>query len=636
MATVALVSCIASLAPRLLLASPHTRSDGAGGATMYVSKLGDGSGGHTWATAFRTLQAALDAVPDGDGGHRIVVRPDTYLEANLLPAHKGAAGAYNVIEADWDGSLGSGASGYAVIDCSDPGLGFKSVDWWSAFAATPDVSSVPWDRWIVRRIYTAGGDAGLFWDLPPKCEPFTIVVEDSVGTGRAFGGGAANFVARPDEPIVFRRCTLWCLDWWGDACGAYVRAENASVPETPDVTFEDCALVGPDNALQAGNPGYHGYTRVKLARCRLVSLNFSQPRGTPSTGIIYSTIEGKLLHVDLEDCTLMGYKVFGAGAGDVGYTTKGSVRAYVQYEQSVPPGFLRIGYWPTEVFQSIIPPVAPPLRPQLTKQGLVERDLCELSPVVWRGRLCLLACMRPATGGARSDYYLSLRDAETGTELSRFAEGYGLASAIEHNDTLYVFASRHEDDGSWNDVTVFWSRDLRSWGRKRVIEQDPPEHLFNSSVCKGHDGFVMAYETDDPAFSPFSVKFAVSKDLVNWEKLPGIVFAPDRYAACPCIRYAGGYYYLLYLEHRTPRWFFETFVARSRDLATWELSALNPVLSPDELDEGINASDPDVCELDGVTRVYYAVGDQLTWMNIKVASYPGPLRDLLEGYFPTL
>ena len=29
--------------------------------------------------AFRTIQAALDAVPDGDGGHQIIIRPDNPL-----------------------------------------------------------------------------------------------------------------------------------------------------------------------------------------------------------------------------------------------------------------------------------------------------------------------------------------------------------------------------------------------------------------------------------------------------------------------------------------------------------------------------------------------------------------------------
>jgi len=71
------------------------------GLTLYVSKLGDNSDGRSWRTAFKTIQAALDAIPDDKGGHRVIIRPDTYAEANLDSKHKGAVGAYNTIEGDW-------------------------------------------------------------------------------------------------------------------------------------------------------------------------------------------------------------------------------------------------------------------------------------------------------------------------------------------------------------------------------------------------------------------------------------------------------------------------------------------------------------------------------------------------------
>jgi len=331
------------------------------GVTLYVSRKGDNTSGLSWRSAFHSIQAALNAIPDDRGGHRIIIRPDTYTEANLFPAHKGARGAYNVLLADTDGTLGSGAKGWVVIDSGDPKKGFKSVDWWSAFRADPTFSSLCWDRWKLRGIYATGSDAGLFWDITAEhAAPFSIVVEDSVGIGRAFGGGAAEFTARPDEPVTFRRCKLWCLDWWGDASGAYVRAENTSMPSTPDAVFEDCTLVGPDNALKSGNPGYASFTHVALKRCRLMSLNFSQPRGTPSRGVIYDVIDGRLLHVDLEDCTLAGYKVFGAGKGTVSYTTKGKVQAYVQFEQEVPKGMTLLNHWPFEMFNSLCPSSLPP------------------------------------------------------------------------------------------------------------------------------------------------------------------------------------------------------------------------------------------------------------------------------------
>ncbi len=615
---------------------PHQR-----GPALYVSKLGDNSDGSSWAKAFRTIQAALSAVPDDRGGHRIVVRPDTYMEANLFPAHKGAASAYNELIGDWNGALGSGTRGWVVVDSGDPEKGFKSYDWWGPIRAYKQgwskehtqetFSAIGWDRWAIRRLYVTGGDGGLFFDLVDKAEPFTVVVEDCFSAGRAFGGGAANILSRPDEPSVFRRCQLWCLDWWGDAAGAYVRAEHPAPPARPDVVFEDSTLVGPDNALQAGNPGYAGYTRVQLKNCRLVSLNFSQPQGKPSTGVIFSTIEGKLLHVDLEDCTLMGCKIFGAGQGEVRYTTKGDVKAYVQFQQAVPKGMLRLGQWPAEVFQTLLPPTPPaPLRADLRVDQPDLGDICEAGPVVWQDRLALMKCHRPASGGKPTDYFLTLEDVKTGRPLARFAEGYGLASALVHDGTFYAFASRSAPDG-WNDVTLFASKNLRDWTHKVVVSQEK-EHLFNSSVCRGEHGFVMAYESDDPRFPAFTIKFATATNLNDWTKVPDTFFGKDRYTACPCLRYADGWYYLLYLEQRTPRWFFETYLARSRDLKSWELSGANPVLTPGPND-GINASDPDIVELGGRTYLYYSVGDQRTWSKLKRAVYPGPLADFFAGYF---
>jgi len=363
----------------VLLAAPYDPSapdyTGRKGGTLYVSKLGDNSDGTSWEKAFQTVQAAMSAVPDAKGGHRIIVRPDTYMEQNVYAAFEGAPGAYNVLQADFDGKLGSGATGMAVLDASHPKRGNAS-GWANSFLQSAKTSGEVWDRWIVRRIYATGADAGVFWDIRQDfgthpSEPLTIVVEDCVGIGRAFGGGIAGHKdPRADEPLVFRRCLLWSLDWWGDAAGAYVRAENTKLPEHPDAVFEDCTLVGPDNAFQAGNPGFEGYTRVKFKDCRLISINCSMPEGCPSTGIIFSTMMGKYLHVDLENCLLMGYKVFGAGGpqfhqfgmnppgtdgGPISYTIKGNVRAYVRYDQPIPKGFRRLGAWPQEAFNLVAP-----------------------------------------------------------------------------------------------------------------------------------------------------------------------------------------------------------------------------------------------------------------------------------------
>ena len=158
-------------------------------------------------------------------------------------------------------------------------------------------------------------------------------------------------------------------------------------------------------------------------------------------------------------------------------------------------------------------------------------------------------------------------------ELTQFGTGYGLGCAFAHGGVFYAFATRFDLKTSWSEIVEFESTDLKSWRQHPVI---PPEHehLFNSSVCKTDDGFVMAYESDDQQYVPFTIKFAHSVDLQNWTKLPDAIFGKDRYTACPAVRFCNGWFYLLYLESKPPK--YETYVARSRDLVRWELSSRNP------------------------------------------------------------
>lgn len=338
--------------------------------TLFVSKLGDNSDGSSWEKAFSTIQRALDAVPDGRGGHRIIIRPDSYVEANLAPSHKGALGAYNALIGDFDGSLGSGAQGWVLVDSGDPETGFKSWDWWSSIRASDKnwhggnnqetFSSIIWDRWKLRNLYVSGGDAGLFWDLTNKSgEGFTVVVEDCVGIGRAFGAGIAYPTVRPGEPSVFRRCYFLALDWNGDTAAVLLGGSEKTMPTDPHAIFEDCTLVHPDNAVAISYASH--CARAKFSNCRMITLNFTQPEmGGKSTGILCT--EGHAptgrLHVDLEDCVLAGYSLFTPGIASeaLSYTTKGKVQAYVQFKQSVPSDFERLAGWPVDLFSQMAPP----------------------------------------------------------------------------------------------------------------------------------------------------------------------------------------------------------------------------------------------------------------------------------------
>ncbi|HOX40379.1 MAG TPA: hypothetical protein PL033_20545 [Candidatus Brocadiia bacterium] len=642
----------------------------AAGKTIHVSKLGDNSDGSSWEKAFHTISAGLLAVPDDAGGYRVVVRPDTYMEANLYTEHRGAQGAYNELIGDFDGSLGSGAKGWVVIDSGDPEKGFKSYDWWgpvrayskgwSAEHTDETFSAICWDRWKLSRLYVTGGDGGLMFDCTDKVEPYTVIVEDCISIGRAFGGGVASCLSRYDEPIVFRRCQLWALDWWGDTAAAYVRVENQAIPERPDVIFEDCSMISPQCGLKGGNFGFHTYMRVKLERCKLIALNFSQPQGTPIDGVIQSVESGKYLHVDLKDTDVMGYKVFGARvnketAGELGYTTAGACRAYVQYQQDCPAGFARLAQWPIDVFEYVAPPppdAAPDWRPTRDAASVqsaapahspamvklpwaINEDAMEVTPVIFKGRPLLMMSRR--SGGSNVDLehtYLYIRDLITGSEISRFASAHSFGCAFVNGDELNVFAAEYSADDWSKDIFRFSTTDLKEWKREPAIMRQGDEHLFNSSVCRDEQGFLMAYESNKPV--QFCFRFARSSDLKEWKTIENTCFTGENseYSACPCLRYIKPYYYVIYLHTAVGgRQGWEAFLARSKDLSEWELSPLNPILIA-SAGEGTNNSDVDMFELEGKTYLYYSTGDQATWGAIRCAMFPGTMEQFFAAYFP--
>ena len=210
-------------------ADPSSTSyQGRKGVTLFVSKSGNNTDGTSWKKGYHSIQAALSAIPDSLGGHRIIVRPDTYVEANLSTPFKGAKGAYNLLIGDSDGRLGSGATGRIIIDTGDPQQGF------------------------------------------------TVIVEDCVGIGRAFGGGVCYPIVRPDEPSVFRRCYFMALDWVGDTGAVLVGGWETMMPDTPHLVMEDCTLVHSDNALAMSYAS--NCVRVKAVGCRFIVLNFTQPK----------------------------------------------------------------------------------------------------------------------------------------------------------------------------------------------------------------------------------------------------------------------------------------------------------------------------------------------------------------------
>jgi hypothetical protein len=291
--------------------------------------------------------------------------------------------------------------------------------------------------------------------------------------------------------------------------------------------------------------------------------------------------------------------------------------------------------------------VAAPPNPKLVKVPFAFGEWkMENTPVVYRGTPILVQNFRYKKAEEQEKFYLFAEDMITGRQVARLGTGHGFVSAFVNGDELNIFGTKNTNKEWTQDIYRFSSKDLKNWKQELAVARDGDEHLFNSSVCRDDQGYVMAYESNKPV--QWSFRFARSKDLSKWEKVKGLDFADmAEKTACanPTIRYFAPYYYVVYggwrwkgpgvrYQYQLPETKYVTFVARSKDLITWELSPTRgPVLDPIP-GEGINNTDADLFEFEGNSYIYYATGDQDNWGTIRVAMYAGPLKELLEAYFP--
>jgi hypothetical protein len=293
-------------------------------------------------------------------------------------------------------------------------------------------------------------------------------------------------------------------------------------------------------------------------------------------------------------------------------------------------------------------PASPP-NPELTKLPFAFSGLrMENTPVIYKGLPLLVQnCRPPKADQQESGSYLFIEDLTTGQEVARLGTGFSFVSALVNGDEMNVFGTVNTNKEWTKDIYRFRSTDLKTWKQEKVISREGDEHLFNTSVCRDNQGYAMAYESNKPV--QWCFRFARSKDLSKWEKVQGLEFADvEGQTACgnPTIRYFAPYYYLVYgiwrfkgpgthYQYLLPTTKYVTAVARSKDLSTWELSPTRgPMLDPVP-GEGINNTDADLFEFQGNTYIYYATGEQtVEWGTIRVAMYAGPMKEMLEAYFP--
>ncbi|MBU0606243.1 MAG: hypothetical protein KKI08_00100 [Armatimonadetes bacterium] len=292
-------------------------------------------------------------------------------------------------------------------------------------------------------------------------------------------------------------------------------------------------------------------------------------------------------------------------------------------------------------------------RPFIRKLGTIDCDLVETTPVVFRGRLYRFEYVRPRyAGNTTGNSYFRFVDHETGAYSAGFAAGYHLGNVFVEDDVLVVTGTNIWDGER---VDLFVSEDMESWETRPALNL-PGWGIFNTSLCRAEDDYVLMFEVGKPpevAGVPFTARFATSRDLRTWSLTPPeCTYSKDRYTAPHALRYWDGFYYNFYLE-ALPGPEYDQRVVRSRDLITWEASPLNPVLAASEDDKiiasdrltaaereriagalDINNSDLDFCEFEGRTIINYSWGNQQGREFLAEAVYDGPEAEFLRAYFP--
>ncbi len=256
----------------------------------------------------------------------------------------------------------------------------------------------------------------------------------------------------------------------------------------------------------------------------------------------------------------------------------------------------------------------------------------ESSPVVLNGRLIVIIGERYNSSGTK----IIIKDYFNGEIINIIdTPDFGLISAIVVNDMLYVFGSTDwgvdSNDKALtppNKIKFIKTSDLMSWSSQEIVYTAPADQaIFNTSVTYDGKSFVMAYEIKGNTRYEFTPAFLISNNLQEWAPI-GTPFDPNRYAACPTIRFIGEYYYLIYLSFINGK--YQSVLSRSKNLHDWE-HATTIFLSPND-SEGINNSDVDMVEFQGRTYFVYSDGDQRTYGNIKKAIFTGTQKQFFEGF----
>ncbi len=296
--------------------------------------------------------------------------------------------------------------------------------------------------------------------------------------------------------------------------------------------------------------------------------------------------------------------------------------------------------------------------PEFEEHSTVTTKAFEATPFVWRDRLYSLENYHRSAEfpGSPVEYRMHedgcyIRDVETDTRLCYPWLNHYFSTVNVIGGRLVLVGGDYGWDQPWwhiKRMQLITSDNRTTWSRPvTILEAGENENLFNNAIVFDGERYVLLYETDDPALGkPFTFRFAVSRDLLHWEKLSAEhVYGMGKYVGGPGLYYQDGFFYLLYLNETFGKYgFWDTRIARSRDLKAWEEAPegrsfvypdssriTNPEIAPDVHE--INASDVELVEYHGKVHIWWCGGNQDVIGDLQHAVFNGTRRQLFEAFF---
>ncbi len=271
----------------------------------------------------------------------------------------------------------------------------------------------------------------------------------------------------------------------------------------------------------------------------------------------------------------------------------------------------------------------------LDKEDISILFACEQTPVIFNGKYYEVVSVHPAVGGQENNintYIVVMNVDGVNNIVARTGTFTSMCCAIVNGGTLYIYGTLLSRNGITRDCQipwVFYTQDLINFQSNQVFSTDPTNTIFNTSVCFDGTRYVMALEA-----GYFNPVFAQSADGKNFT-LMNLKYQNGSYNACPTIRYSNGYYYMIYLIYTNG--LYNEMITRTADFVNWQDSVKNPVLVPDSFDmkdpSCIDTSDIDMVEYGGQLHVYYCIGNQSSWFNIRRAYYNGTMANFFNWFY---